>query len=163
MRDWLVAAAVIEGPDGLLLVQNRRRDGRTDWSPPAGVVEPGEAVLEGLSREVHEETGLTVSRWAGLVYEVEAVAPDLGWHLRVEVHRAQDVSGELVIDDPDGIVVDVGWFGGDACRGCLVGASRWVREPLEAWLDRPSVPSRTFRYRIDGTDRASLAVSAIES
>ena len=34
MRDWLVAGAVIEGPDGVLLVQNRRRNGSTDWSPP---------------------------------------------------------------------------------------------------------------------------------
>lgn len=157
-----MAAAVIEGPHGLLLVQNRRHDGRTDWSPPAGVVEPGELVLEGLGREVLEETGLSVGRWSGLVYEVDAVAPDLGWHLRVQVHRAHDVSGELVIDDPDGIVVDVGWFAAEACRGCLADAARWVREPLETWLAQPSEPARTFRYRIDGTDRASLAVSALD-
>ena len=27
MREWLVGGAVIEGPGGILLVQNRRRDG----------------------------------------------------------------------------------------------------------------------------------------
>ena len=47
MRRWLVAGAVIEGPEGVLLVQNRRRDGRVDWSPPGGVVDPGEPGIEG--------------------------------------------------------------------------------------------------------------------
>ena len=39
MRDWLVGGAVIEGPAGLLLVRNRRRDGSFDWSPPGGVID----------------------------------------------------------------------------------------------------------------------------
>ncbi|MBA3281516.1 MAG: NUDIX hydrolase, partial [Acidimicrobiia bacterium] len=82
MREWLVAGAVIEGPDGLLLVQNRRRDGRLDWSPPGGVIDPGESVIAGLTREVAEETGLVVSSWLGPIYEIDAVAPDLGWRLR---------------------------------------------------------------------------------
>lgn len=34
MKHWVVAAGLIEGPEGLLLVQNRRRDGRLDWSSP---------------------------------------------------------------------------------------------------------------------------------
>ena len=65
MRDWLVGGAVIEGPSGLLLVQNRRRDGSFDWSPPGGVIDAGETVLEGIGREVVEETGLVVTEWAG--------------------------------------------------------------------------------------------------
>ena len=40
MRDWLVAGAVIEDPDRVLLVENRRRNGSTDWSPPGGVIDP---------------------------------------------------------------------------------------------------------------------------
>ena len=31
MRAWVVAAGLIEGPAGLVLVQNRRRDGSLDW------------------------------------------------------------------------------------------------------------------------------------
>ena len=54
MRDWVVAGAVIEGADGLLLVRNRRRDGSEDWSPPGGVIDEGETILEGLTREVAE-------------------------------------------------------------------------------------------------------------
>ena len=78
MRRWLVGGAVIEGPEGILLVQNQRRGGRIDWSPPGGVIDDGEDVLTGLSREVREETGLIVTRWEGPIYTIEATAPDLG-------------------------------------------------------------------------------------
>src|SRR5688572_25075625 len=90
MRAWVVAGGLVEGPDGLLLVQNRRRDGSLDWSPPGGVIEvaDGESVRVGLTREVEEETGIRVTEWIGPVYEVEAVAAEMGWTMRVEVHRA---------------------------------------------------------------------------
>jgi ADP-ribose pyrophosphatase YjhB (NUDIX family) len=42
-----------------VLAIRRRDDGR--WEPPGGVLEPHEAVHEGLVREVREETGLTVT------------------------------------------------------------------------------------------------------
>ena len=76
---------------------------RVDWSPPGGVVEiaEGERVVDGLTREVEEETGLRVTAWEGPVYQVDAEAPDMGWHLRVEVHRAVAFEGELDVDDPD--------------------------------------------------------------
>ena len=95
MRDWLVAGALIEGPGGLLLVENRRRNGSVDWSPPGGVIDEGEEVLVGLEREVVEETGLVVTAWSDPVYDIEVFAPDLGWHLRVEAFRALEWSGEL--------------------------------------------------------------------
>jgi len=161
MRSWLVGGAVIEGPTGVLLVQNRRRDGRLDWSPPGGVVDHGETVLEGLTREVAEETGLVVAAWEGPIYEIEAEAPDLGWHLRVEVHRAAAVAGDLVLADPDGIVVDACYVAADACGGHLEASPPWVREPLHAWLAERWDGSRAFRYRIEGTDPRHLRVSAL--
>lgn len=162
MREWLVAGAVIEGPEGLLLVQNRRRDGRVDWSPPGGVVDPGESVLEGLTREVTEETGLVVTGWLGPIYEIEAFAPDMGWHLRVEVHQALEVLGDLLVDDPDGIVVDACYVATDACVGHLRDAAPWVREPLHAWVGERWSGVRSFRYRVEGTDPRALRVSTVE-
>src|SRR5207244_3645350 len=108
MRDWVVASGLIEEQGKLLLVQNRRRNGSLDWSTPGGVIEiaDGESVVDGLTREVEEETGIHVCDWHGPVYEVEAVAAGLGWSLRAEIHRAIEWSGELVVDDPDGIVVN---------------------------------------------------------
>ncbi len=57
------------------------------------MIDPGEVVLDGLTREVREETGLEVVTWDGPVYEIVAEAPGLGWRLRVEVHRAVEVRG----------------------------------------------------------------------
>lgn len=160
MRAWVVAGGLIEGPEGLLLVQNRRRDGSLDWSPPGGVIEvaDGESVREGLTREVEEETGIRVTEWTGPVYEVEAVAAEMGWTMRVEVHRAVAYEGELHVDDPDGIVVDARFVDVDACAGHLELCHQWVREPLGAWLSERWEDSRSYRYRVDGADRGSLSV-----
>ncbi|MEJ7583197.1 MAG: NUDIX hydrolase [Acidimicrobiales bacterium] len=161
MREWLVGGGVVEGPAGLLLVQNRRRNGMVDWSTPGGVIDAGESLMEGLTREVREETGLQVSDWSGPVYEVQAEAPDLGWRLRVEAHLAVDYAGDLVVDDPDGIVVDACFTPPGGCQGRLAGAPRWVREPLTDWLTQRWVAARTYRYRVDGTDLATLGVTRL--
>lgn len=162
MHEWLVASGIVEGPGGVLLVQNRRRDGALDWSPPGGVVEvaDGESVVDGLTREVEEETGIRVVEWEGPVWEVEAEAPDMGWRLRVEVHRAVEWRGDLDPDDPDGIVVDARFVPIDECRTCL--ATTWLptHEPLLAWLaerwttgDRPA-----YRYSIAGASRQAMTI-----
>ncbi len=163
MRDWRVAGGVIQGADGLLLVQNRRRDGRVDWSPPGGVVDPGETVIGALTREVNEETGLTVARWSDRpLYRIEAEAVDMRWRLTVEVHLALEVTGEVVIDDPDGIVVDARWVRAEHCTSQLSSSPRWVRDPLRAWIDeRWDDSTRAFRYRIEGRDLSSLRVKAL--
>ena len=160
MRKWLVASGIVESAEGLLLVQNRRRNGSTDWSTPGGVieVEAGESVLDGLTREVREETGITVTGWEGPVYEVEAEAIGMGWTLRVEVHRATGFSGDLVIEDLDNIVVDARWVPVDSCGPHLEACPMWVREPLSSWLDERFSEARAFRYRVEGVDRANLKV-----
>lgn len=158
MHRWLVAGALIEGGDGLLLVRNRRRGGREDWSTPGGVIDPGETVLGGLAREVHEETGLVVTDWEGPVYEIRAEAPDLGWSLRVEVHRALAYAGDLVVDDPDGIVVDARFVPPAECGLLLDGGHRWVGEPLGAWLDGAREHGRSYEYVVHGRDLQGLEV-----
>ena len=134
VHEWLVGGAVIEGPEGLLLVRNRRRDGSVDWTPPGGVIDHGESVVEGLAREVREETGLVVTRWAGLLYEIEAHAPDMGWTLRVEAWQAAEWEGEIEIADPDGIVEEARWVPSGDCVTHLEGGSPWVAEPVGEWL-----------------------------
>lgn len=151
MRAWVVAAGLIEGPDGLVLVQNRRRDGSLDWSPPGGVIEihDGESITDGLTREVREETGLLVEAWDGPVYDVEVVAEGLGWTLRAETFIARKWSGAIEIDDPDGIVVDAEFVAVSEWQSRLTGSHPWVREPIEAWLSGP-LTLTSYRYRLDG-------------
>ena len=151
MRDWLVGGGIVASEAGLLLVQNRRRDGRLDWSPPGGVIDPGETLRGGLTREVEEETGLVVASWEGPTYRITAEAPDMGWRLAVEAHRATVFEGELRVDDPDGIVVAARFVVADEFRDLLDAAPRRVREPVCDGLSEPWEGERTYAYRVEGT------------
>jgi len=53
-----VAAAVVR-EDGRVLCIRRQDNGH--WEPPGGILELGERIHDGLVREVHEETGATVT------------------------------------------------------------------------------------------------------
>lgn len=161
VRDWLVAGGLVEGPEGLLLVQNRRRNGSLDWSPPGGVIEvhAGESVTDGLTREVIEETGIRVTEWEGPLYRVEAMAAGMGWHLRAEVYRATSYTGDLDPGDPDGIVVDARFVELAGCIDWLEAAHQWVREPLLAWLGERWGEARSFRYRVDGDGAGAVTVT----
>ena len=160
MREWIVAGAVVESSSGVLLVRNRRRNGSHDWSPPGGVIEidDGESVLDGLHREVLEETGLRVAAWGELLYEVEAEAPGLGWVMRAQIWRATSVEGDLEINDPDGIVVEADYVDLASCPDRLRDSHDWVREPLTDWLEGRWATSRAYRYRLEGETPGTATV-----
>jgi len=164
MREWTVGAGLMLSDDGLLLVHNRRRNGREDWTPPGGVIEEGEPLLEGLTREVQEETGLTVTAWGGPVYEVRCQAPDMGWNLRVEVHLALAYEGVLHVDDPDGIVVDARFVGDDDLHSILAGNHPWVLEPLADWLAErwPVAETRPYGFHVAGAAPDDVVVTRAE-
>jgi 8-oxo-dGTP diphosphatase len=161
MRDWVVGGALILSDERVLLVRNRRRNGSHDWTPPGGVIDEGESLIEGLTREVQEETGLYVTEWAGPVYEVRCEAPDLGWRLRVEAHVAVTYEGDLHIDDPDGIVVDARFVDVDSCGSMLTEAQRWVGEPLREWLAERWVHDhpRPYDFHVSGSLSSDLVVT----
>jgi 8-oxo-dGTP diphosphatase len=161
LSEFTVAGGLVESEEGLLLVRNVRRGGRTDWSTPGGVIDATDAsVRAGLTREVAEETGLLVTAWEGPMYEVRAVAPEMGWSMRCEVHRALTFEGELHVDDPDGIVVEAQFTAADECHEFLALCAPWVREPLAEWIEHRWGPNdaREYAYDVFGVDRDALRV-----
>ena len=166
MRNWVVGGALIPrvgGVDlnGLVLVGNRRRDRSIEWTPPGGVIDRGETMREGLAREVLEETGLTVAGWAGLRYSVIVEAPQLGWRLRVEAWETEDVVGDIVVADPDGIVEDVRPVDGVEALTLLAMSPQWVHIPVADWLHGVAHPTGTFHFQVIGADRNTSRVERI--
>lgn len=159
LRLWRVAGGVLRKPSGeVLLVHNRRRDGRSDWSTPGGVVDAGESFTEALTREVEEETGLVASQWSDPLYRVEVVAPGLGFHLTVEAFAAVVFTGTIALNDPDGIVVDAKFLDPARVAPQLNTASVFVSEPLISHLEEGIDDGRVFKYEIAGTSRSSKAL-----
>jgi 8-oxo-dGTP diphosphatase len=152
MRHWTVGGGVVRSGGEILLVQNRRRGGALDWSTPGGVIDAGESVIEGLTREVAEETGLAVREWSVPAYRVEVEFAAQGWYLEVASHLALDWTGELHLADPDGIVVDARFVARTEAVTLLGSAPRWVGEPLLEWLASdadPAAPPTIYRYQVD--------------
>ena len=159
MRQWTVGGALIRHGDGLVLVGNRRRDQSIEWTPPGGVIDPGETLLEGLAREVFEETGLSVTGWTERSYTVTVDAPDMGWQLRVEAWEAVGVTGEIVIADPDGIVEEVRHATAVEAPVLLQASPPWVHTPVGEWL--AGARGGSYGFVLRGTQRNSGRVERL--
>lgn len=167
MREFTVAGGLLNRPTDaghpeLLLVCNKRRDGRLDWTPPGGIVDEGESVLEGLTREVREETELVVTGWGHQLYEVKVEFAGRDFALRAKVFQALDWTGTLHVDDPDGVVIDAGFMAGQAREDCLDLAPRWVAEPVREWIAGSWEGTRSFLYRATGSN-SNIRVERLSS
>ncbi len=107
----IATRAIILHENRLLLV-NAWGGGVSDlWCAPGGGVEPHSALPENLTREVYEETGLTVTVGAVCLVN-EFHAPEKDFH-QIDVYfRCQIIDGEIDKNwrDPEGIVTKRQFF-----------------------------------------------------
>ena len=110
---WLTGttAVVVDG-DRLLLV---KRADTGEWSPVAGIVEPGEHTADAAEREVWEEARVraVVEKLAAVGVTQEYAYPN-GDRSQYTDHtyRLRYVSGEAAVGDVES--TEVGWFPMDA-------------------------------------------------
>jgi len=104
-----VAATVFSGGN-VLLVRRGNEPSYGLWGLPGGVVELGETVEEALTREVREETGLSV-RPVRLVTVLDSIVRDdegkIRFHYVLLEFLCKDLGGELEASTD---VSDARWF-----------------------------------------------------
>lgn len=93
MKRLHVAAAVIRGADGRVLIARRPEHKHQGglWEFPGGKVEAGEAVEAALARELHEELGIDIAASRPLI-QVRHDYPDLA--VLLDVHEVSAFTGE---------------------------------------------------------------------
>lgn len=98
--------------EGRLLLVNAYPGGISDlWCAPGGGVEAGRSLPENLMREVHEETGLTVSV-GPLALVNEFHDPATGFH-QVDLFFRCDIAAGTIADDwrdPEKVVTERRFF-----------------------------------------------------
>ena len=134
-RPMVGVGAIILERDRVLMAQRGKQPLKGWWSLPGGLLEIGEALTDGLRREVREETGLEV-RPLGVLEVFERImrdaagAPEYHYVLIDYICRAA---------------------GGTLCAGDDVCAVEWVRRRDLARLPitegTPAVIEKAFRDR----------------
>ena len=97
METELCNMCMITDPEGRVLVQDRLPKPTNAWSGltfPGGHVEPGEAIVASVIREVREETGLTITDVAPAGY-IQWYNPERQSQYFVFLFKTSSYTGEL--------------------------------------------------------------------
>jgi 8-oxo-dGTP diphosphatase len=142
----------------LLVLQGPSRD-ELFWALPGGIVEDEELIPDGLVREVREETGVTLEELGRLAYvtQVDCYRParmrgrDLpGYLATVWAFEIASWSGDLHVDDPDGVVVDAEFVEADEAAARLA-ETEWLADAA-AYVRGEMAPGTFYveRWLADG-------------
>jgi 8-oxo-dGTP diphosphatase len=92
-----VGAVIFKGEE-VLLVRRGQEPAKDSWSLPGGLVELGETLTTAVTREIAEETGLTV-RLLGIAAVLERIFPDdsgkIAYHYVLIDYLCAYLAGEL--------------------------------------------------------------------
>ena len=118
------SALIVDGAERVLLARRAHEPDAGRWDLVGGFLEEGEAPLDGLRREVHEETGLEIEAGPFLGVFVDTYGDEVGATSVLNlVWEARVVSGEPVPADD---VAELRWFSRDALPEQGELAFRWV-------------------------------------
>ena len=96
MKTIRVVAAIIEKDGKIFATQRGYGDYKDWWEFPGGKIEPGEAPVDALVREIREELKAEI-KVGDLFYIVEYDYPT--FHLSMQCFMADIKSGELVLNE----------------------------------------------------------------
>jgi len=133
-------SALVEDGEGRVLLSRRAIEPYLGlWDCPGGFLEEGEHPLDGLRRELAEETGLVTgrARFVGIWMDVYGDAPEavatLNVYWAVEVEQGEPVAA----DD----VSELRWFSADELPGSDELAFTTVADALAAWREGKEAPA----------------------
>jgi ADP-ribose pyrophosphatase YjhB (NUDIX family) len=129
-----VAALVVDAEGRLLLGRRAFEPDAGMWDTIGGFLEEDEDALDGLRREVLEETGLEVEAgdFLGVFSDTYGDGDDAPVALNL-VFEARIVGGE---PEPADDVTELAWFAPDALPADDELAFRWMRSALRQWAAR---------------------------
>lgn len=147
MRTLQIASAIIRHDDQILMIQQPDQNGLY-WFIPGGVVEMGELIGAALKREVKEETGLTIHKDIHLAFITQTVARYQNRQFTAFIFEVESFTGELCIDDPDGLIHGAEFV---PITECLERLKRvqWdsMRDPLMTYLKGETGLGNIWQYQ----------------
>lgn len=155
---YFIAAALIRQREQLLLVrQQGPGDERPYWALPGGRIETNEFLLQGLVREVREETGLTIAEVGELAYAARLDNPVNEYQATTRVFEIAAWQGELAPGDPDRLVERAAFFPlAEAVAHLREIPWPAMREPVVAYLEKTAPVGTIWLYRQRGGQEERL-------
>ena len=104
----VVSRAIIREDDRILTLQRSQSDTRNPglWEFPGGKIDEGENVIDGLTREVYEETGLTIKPLSSIAHVESEIIGTGKYAGRLYVslfYAAQRIGGDLTLSSEHGL------------------------------------------------------------